>query len=276
MFPFNFKLPSYSPSTFYYAGEDARNYYVKAQVSYSVSVKLEVMNEPENNLTHSRMFVVRNKQTHSKPNNSIETRENVTGCCCRSKGSTFLKLSIKGDDHTQVESLIRYKLDPDNTNCKAPINYVTGQVYLLIELSVGGTIFRVNKTLSSISRATWISAFTSLVYEKDFEYIAELKMNNAELNPSSNSTPLINCTFLIEVLVYYDLSCKGKPARISMPFHVNPKNTFIREEAKLPTPWEPEEAPISNFIVESSRPVSSDLDGMATMSTPETTMSGKL
>mmetsp|Transcript_14081 Transcript_14081/g.14142 ORF Transcript_14081/g.14142 Transcript_14081/m.14142 type:complete len:218 (-) Transcript_14081:4-657(-) len=216
------------------------------------------------------MFVVRNKQTHTKPNISIETRESVYGCCCTNKGNTYLKLSVKGEEHSQVEGTLRYKLDPDNTNCKAPINYVTGEVSLVLEITVSSQTFRIVKTLSSISRATWISAFTSLVYEKDFEYNAELKMNNAELNPSSNQTPMISCMFVIEVLVFYDLSCKGKPARIAMPFHVNPKNTFIREEPKLPVPWEPEEAPISNFLVESSRPTSQEVEGMASLSTPDT------
>lgn len=59
-------------------------------------------------------------------------------------------------------------------------------------------------------------------------------MNNEELNPSSNVTPLIKSSYIVLVLVYYDLACKSNPIEISMPFHVNPKNTFIREEPPLP------------------------------------------
>lgn len=81
VFPFSFKLPSYCPATFYYTGEDNLGNHLKAEISYSVSVKLQNDRNPEENQTHSRMFVVRNRYTRGKPCEKIETNEQVSGCC---------------------------------------------------------------------------------------------------------------------------------------------------------------------------------------------------
>jgi hypothetical protein len=110
--------------------------------------------------------------------------------------------------------------------------------------------FKILKTISETERATWISAFTSLVYERDFEYNADLKVSSEELNPSSNDGSLIKCEYYVEMLVYYDISFKKNPVVIKLPFHVNPKITYRKEEPKLPVLWEPEESSIYNFIVE--------------------------
>lgn len=61
---------------------------------------------------------------------------------------------MKSEEHFQVGSQLKFKLDPDNTNCNTPINHVTGQIFLLIELTVKDKIYKVHKLLTSISRAT--------------------------------------------------------------------------------------------------------------------------
>lgn len=249
VFPFNFKIPNFSPATFYYSGEDISGNYVRAEVFYHVSVKL-LIDGDESKLSHSRIVCIKNMQTLEKPGPSIEAIANITGCCFSKKGTTSFKLAVGNTDHCQVEGQVHYKLCPNNEYCKSPINYVVGQVLLDITVRTRHGDFKILKTISETERATWISAFTSLVYERDFEYNADLKVSSEELNPSSNEGSLIKCEYYVEMLVYYDISFKKNPVVIKLPFHVNPKITYRKEEPKLPVLWEPEESSIYNFIVE--------------------------
>ena len=81
-----------------------------------------------------------------------------------------------------------------------------------------------------------------MIYEKDFEYISDLRMNTDDINPGSNQTPLIQCVYYYEIQIYYDIVCNKSPIILRMPFHVDPKDTFVRENPVLPRPWEPEES----------------------------------
>jgi len=247
VYPFTFKLPHFAPATFFYSGDDSKGNLVKAQICYEMGLKLEVPSKPELNLSHSREFGVRNKYTRGKPSPSIELTEHISGCCWRNLGGTRFKLSVAGDAHSQVDQELKYKLEPDNSQCSAPINHVTGQVQMQVQFALNSGTISLTKTLSRISRPTWISANTSLVFEKDFEYSTELKFGSEEMNPSSNHSPLIKVMYTVEVFVYYDIRCKREPTSIRLPLHVDPKTRRVREEPALPRPWEPLESKILVF-----------------------------
>ena len=267
VYPFAFKIPSYSPSSFYFSGEDDKGNYIKAEVFYHVSVKLIQNSNIE--ASHSRIIIIKNRNTLDKPSIFIEKNEIITGCCFANKGSTKLKLSIKNTEHCQVEGKINYKLDPDNSLCKVPINHVTGAIILEFSVNTLKAEFKIRRVLNKIERATWISAFTSLVYEKDFEYEASLTMSSEELNPSTNATPLIKCEYFVEVSIFYDIAFRTSPFSVKLPFHVNPKNTFRKEDPRLPTDWNPVESSIYNFVV-NNQSASFVSDSMSTFSDPNT------
>ena len=264
VFPFNFKLPAYSPATFYYSCEDPAGNYIKAEVIYSISVKLEL--KAGHSLTHSRIVHVKNSRSLERPAPSIEANSTLTGCFFN-KGNTSFKLNVGNVDHCIVGGDVRYKLLPDNSHCKAPINQIIGAILIDFEVVTKKGSFRVLKKLSEANRATWISAFTSMIYEKDFEYQADLKVPSEELNPGSNQSAIIRCEYFIECSVFYDIPCMKHPIVIRLPFHVNPKVNYRKEDPALPYNWSPVESPIFSFIVRSS-----DRDDERNGSTPNNAM----
>jgi Arrestin (or S-antigen), N-terminal domain len=267
--PFNFKIPSYSPSSFYYSGEDSKGNYIKAEVFYHISVKLLFSNK-ESGISNSRLFIVKNKKCLEKPGYSIEENAVITGCCFSNKGSTKFKLSVTNTEHCTVGGNVKYKLDPDNTRCRVPIYKVTGNVHFEFFINTRKGEFRVFKTISSIPRATWISPYASIIYEKDFEYLADLKAFSEELNPSSNFSSMMCSKYFVEVCVYYDLVCRKKPHKIKINFHVNPRTSSKNSDPILPRDWNPIELSIVNLIVNTTKPPQSNPDQMAGYSSHET------
>lgn len=261
VFPFTFKLPQYCPATFSFQGDDKQGNFMKGDITYSISAELRVSDSQQSTLRHSRPMLVRNYQSHEKVNASCEMDHVVSGCCWSSKGRTHLKLSVKNEEHCAVGGSVKFKLDPDNSHCSVPINHITGIITQEIAFSLPGSAEnRFERTMCNISRATWISPSTSIVYEKDFEYFTELMMSSADLNPSSNDTPLIHCRYDVEAKVHYDLSCGDPEASIVLPLHVDPRNTLERLEPALPKNWNPVENSILNMVVEMTpRTVSGDM-----------------
>ena len=249
VFPFTFKIPSFSPSSFYYSGSDPLGNYLKAEVIYQVSVKLDLGSSP--GLTHTRFLYIKNSACLDKPGPSIEATAQISACCLSNRGTTDFALSVGNTDHCQVNGEVMYKLIPNNSKCKAPINQVVGSVLMELEVNTHKGSFRVVKKLSEIDRATWISAFTSMIYERDFEYHSDLKHESEELNPCSNKCSLMRCEYFVEMRVYYDIAFKGDPVIIRLPFHVNPKITYRKEDPRLPYNWNPVESTIYNFVVDS-------------------------
>lgn len=249
VFPFTFKTPSFSPSSFSYSGSDLFGNYLKVEVIYQVSVKLELPDSP--GLSHSRFLYIKSSASLEKPGPSIEATAQISGCCLSNRGTTDFSLSIGNTDHCQVNGEVMYKLIPNNSKCKAPINQVVGSVLMELEVTTQRGSFRVLKKLSETDRATWISAFTNMIYERDFEYHSDLKHESEELNPSSNKTSLIRCEYFVEMRVYYDITFKANPVIIRLPFQVNPKIIYRKEDPSLPYDWNPVESIIYNFIVDS-------------------------
>ena len=247
LLPFSFKIPHYSPPTFYYSGQDSASRLIKAQVSYSISAKLCFQSEE---ITHSQTLIIRSKDSRSSPHVGTEQTEVVAGICCSSKGTSNFKLEVTSTQHPTVNSFINFKLVPDNGNCAAPINQVVSDIVMELEVREGDRSYVVRDVVVTIPRITWIAAFTSLVFEKDFEFTAEMKGRGEDLNAGSIDTNLIKCRYMIEVKIYYDLKFRAEPARIYRNFHVEPADNITRDVPKLPASWGATPEPGIALIVE--------------------------
>ena len=255
VYPFTFKLPHYCPATFDFSGEDQNGHYVKGDISYSVKVSLRLVGDATGALTHSRPVLIHSALSSLPSARPVEELNAVAGCCCfTSKGVTRFKLSLRSEEHCSVGGPIKFKLDPDNSRCSATIKSVTGLIFQETLFSIpGNRECRCFRTLFSITRATWISTSTNLIYDKDFEYITELRPPSTDQNPSSNSTPLIQCRYFVQCLVTYDVTCRAEVATITLPVHVNPRNNLERLEPKLPRVWDPQEKPILNIVADATK-----------------------
>ena len=234
LYPFSFKIPHYSPPTFYYSGQDSFSRLIKAQVSYRISVKLCFKSEE---ITHSQTVIIRSKDSRSSSHVGTEQTELVAGICCSSKGTSNFKLEVTSFEHPSVSSFLNFTLVPDNGNCAVPINQVVADIVMELEIREGEKTYTVREVVTSIPRITWIAAFTSLVFEKDFEFTAEIKGREEDVNAGSIDTNLIKCKYMIEIKIYYDLKFKAEPAKIYRNFHVEPKDSNTKEVPKLPIGW---------------------------------------
>jgi hypothetical protein len=243
VFPFTLQIPSYAPSTFYFAGADQRGFYITARIWYQITSTLSAF--PQFTLTHTRTILIKNRNCLNSPAISITQSEGLSGCCYN-RGETQFVLSIQNQEHCEVNGDVYYKLTPDNSRCRSPINHVIGTVVMECTVSTRKGEFKVIIPISKIDRATWISGLSGMIFEKDFEYHSQL-FPGENLNPSSNTTPLIKCTYFVEMLAFYDLYWRKEPASIILPFHVNPRNLIPKEVPKLPETWNPSEAGIASF-----------------------------
>lgn len=245
LLPFSFKIPVHSPPTFYYSGQDPSGKFIKAQVSYTISGKLLYKNEE---ISYSRAFVIRDKESRSSPHVSTESTELVAGICCSNKGSSTFKLEVTSENHPIANTFINYKLTPDNGNCAAPINQVIAEIVMEIEVTSGEKTYIIRNTVSSVPRITWIAAFTSMIFEKDFEFTGELKSGGDELNAASIDTNFIKCRYLVEVKVHYDLQFRKEPACVWLKFFVNPNESNTKDVPKLPLGWSPLSEPVVSLM----------------------------
>lgn len=247
VFPFTLKIPTHSPSTFLFSSHDQRGFFVKAEIRYSISVFLSCADQ-NFSLFHQRELLIKNKNSLSKSGPSTENIETVVGCCS-SKGNTRLKLKIMNNDHCEVNSEVLFKLEPDNSQCRAPINQVISRIMMEFTAVTKRGEFKIIQNVATIDRAAWIGALSSMAYEKDFEYHAGLKTSENN-NASSNLTPIIKCIYYVEVLVFYDILFRKTPASVVLSFHVNPTNNLAKLIPKLPNNWNPKESSIFAFSVD--------------------------
>ena len=263
VFPFTLKIPSHSPSTLYFSSQDQRGFYVKAEIRYTIVVLLTSANSLFS-LSHSRDLLIKNKAALGKSAATAESVENIHGCCT-SRGATRLKLAVINTEHCEVDSEVRFKLEPDNSMCRVPINQVVSRVKMEFTANTKRGEFKIIQSLANIDRAAWIGALSSRIYEKDFEYTARLKLGEIG-NASSNNTPLIRCSYYVEVLIYYDMYFRKEPISIVLPFHVNPNNCIPKQMPKLPNNWDPIESSIFAFTAEGRNSMFSSYDHMPSIS----------
>lgn len=248
VFPFNFKLPPYCPSSFYYSGEDLNRNCIKAEVFYFISIKI-LSTENFIILSTSKIIDIKSISVLEKPSPNVETSAVITWCCS-SRGRTNFELAVLNRTHCEVDKEVKFKLYPNNSDCTAAIIHVTASIVMELKVMIKNREFRIAKRLCEINRPAWISGNTSLIYDKDFEFACCLTSNSEEQNPSSNKTPLIQCEYYIEIKVFYNIKFLKTPVVITLPFYVCPKATS-KFENKLPQPWNPVESSIFSFNIES-------------------------
>ena len=233
--PFTFKIPNHCPPTFYYSGEDSMKNYVKAQISYSISVRAQYEKEE---ITKSRSIVIRSRDSRASSQTEQQTTETIMGICCISKGRTYFKLMLTNEYHPNVGDRVFFKLVPDNGNCAAPINQVTAELVMNVEIQGKNGLHKIQHKVFSVPRITWIAAHTSVVFEKDFEFEGDVKLPE-DLNTGSVDSPHIKCSYSIFVKIHYDVKFVNNFVVICLPLHVNPSVPYNKDPPVLPTNWDP-------------------------------------
>lgn len=242
IFPFSLKIPAHCPSSFYFSSVDERKHYIKASISYEITVNLLTATSK---FSQSALFFVKNKLALTRSQIKINTIEEIRGCCSL-QGTTKFVLSTLNNEHCEVGGQLLFRLEPDNKNCKAPINRVISKVLVEVTFSTSRGEYKLIKELASIDRAAWVSGQSSLTFIKDFEYCCGLEVH--EMNLSSNLTPVIKCEYFLKIFVFYDTFGKERPVELVINFHVNPKLQGHKEIPVLPENWNPEEFGITAFV----------------------------
>ena len=242
IFPFSLKIPPHSPSSFYFSSIDERKHYIKASIFYEITANLLTSTSK---FSQSAQFIIKNKLALTRSQIQINSTEEIRSCCSL-QGTTKFALSILNNEHCEVGGQILFRLEPDNKNCKAPINRVISKVLVEVTFSTSRGEFKVIKELASIDRAAWVSGQSSLTFIKDFEYSCGLEVH--EMNLSTNLTPVVKCEYFLKLLIYYDTFGNQRPVELIINFHVNPKPQGRKEIPTLPERWDPQEFGITAFV----------------------------
>ena len=225
IYPFSYKLPSHCPPTFTFSGQDASNNYIRGVVSYNLHCNL-VYDETENSTITE--VCIRGKESRTTNKEECQIVESVQGFCCTSKGFSRFTLQLTASEPIVANQTVNYKLLPDNTNCSVPINQVTAEIVLEMEFQGKEKNYVINEVLSTTPRITWIAAFSSQVYEKDFEFKSDVKSAGGDKNLASIDTGLIRAKYFIQVKIQYDISLKKQQAIIRLPIYVNPLGVLCK------------------------------------------------
>lgn len=247
IFPFSFKIPPFAPATFVYEGYDQIKKFLKANIEYFIQVKLETLNGFVLKLNDTKELLIFNRMHRSNPEYSIETQELLTSCCFMKKGLTRVMLRVSNSEHPYVSGNSKFHLRVDNKQSSTRLD--TLEIIVIMELLLGTGLNSKFDFSSQVEIARHFRPFSVQAgIEQGLESSIHLNFPE-ELNPSCNSSVLIQCSYKLEVLLNYNVRCKKAPILITLPLHINPKTRLQRDKMKMPENWKPQEYSIYNLHV---------------------------
>lgn len=132
-FPFSFVLPTDLPSSFSYKFT-AHNEPCFAVTSYEISATLE--GATGTTMFYNMPLSVNQQQVYGGNNHKMEMNQDVTHCCCVSKGKARITSYFEKNDYIPGEKAYLIT-EADNTQSTAKINHIKGEFRQVIRLKAG-------------------------------------------------------------------------------------------------------------------------------------------
>ena len=88
------------------------------------------------------------------------------------------------------------------------------------------------------------------MYEKDFEFLSELKVEADDLNVASIETGIFKCRYLAQIKIFYDFKFKKEPACVNVYFHVDPLVNSTKLFPILPNNWQGSFEPVIKLLMD--------------------------
>lgn len=250
IYPFTFKLPVFSPSSFHFSDSDSEGNHISAQVSYEIEVIL--FSQSEDLVKCHKKFYVLNRNAR-KVLSGETSEENFLSCCwCCSRNTSVISLGYLDGVHCLCGGKKKFKISVESA-LNNKLESLMGQVrYELVVQIPGGKSFNVVKTLSrSVPDLNSIVSGSDNLRQLSLEIGIDFEQVKFGESPCSNDCALFGSEYKLQFYATYAVGCGGQVATCEMPIHVNPV-TVLKEEIKVPSRWDPKEHLIANLILEAS------------------------
>ena len=252
VFPFAFKVPMYSPSTFHFSGTDPSGNIIQVSVSYSIEAFL--LSDCLPPLKKSKILYLHNHSSRQVSAPSF-TQSTPLSSCCINKGQSTISIS-----HTEPGQLLTSSQKTFRVSLASALNNslagTFGQVAFNLTVQIPGSReFSFSKIFSRAIPD--LDSLFELQGSKN-EIGLDFEVNLTEVNcgnfVASNEAALFIAVYRIEFYGNYNIGCGLKSASCVGELQVNP-DVPVKDEAEVPRKWNPVEHLISNLIIESSNGV---------------------
>jgi hypothetical protein len=246
VYPFDFKLPLFSPASLDYEDSDIDGNHVKAQISYVIEASLLWENKEISK--DSIFFTVFNKNSRLLVSQSLDFTTELSACFCFSRGVSKIKIEPMESTHFACNDSKRYKVlidCPANQNISSFIGQIVHNITVYLPsqkpLNIRKIVSRCVSTYESLIKAN--DDVNTITYFID----ANLSEHKNGENPSSNHSTLVQSEYNLELFGIYDVGCRSKLVQCTAPIHVNPASRK-KETFELPQDWHPREFSLKNMI----------------------------
>ena len=252
VFPFAFKVPMYSPSTFHFSGTDSSGNLLQVSVSYSIEAFL--LSDSLTPLKKSKILYLLNRSSRQTLAPSF-TQSTSFSTCCINKGQTIICIS-----HTETAQLSTSSQKTFRISLASGLNNS-------LEGTFGQVVFNLAVQIPGSREFTFSKIFSRAI--PDLDSLFELQgskneigldheVNLTDLNcgkfVASNEAALFIAVYRIEFYGNYNIGCGLKSASCIGELQVNP-DVPAKDESEVPKKWNPVEHLICNLIIESSNGV---------------------
>lgn len=247
IFPFTFKIPQYSPASYTYSDRHTDGVSVEANISYFIEA---IMLNPEGSLAGDRQnFTVFNKLSRVVVPAVNEITENLTACCCISRGSSKITIKSVENSHTKCYETKKYLISVDSA-VNSFLESIIAQLVIDVSFNLPGAKEVKNRKILArvVPEIRNIEKKTEKSQGFEFEFEAEIKERFGE-KPSSNLTGVLNCEYKLQVFAIYNVGCRSKRAEFELFVQVNPG--WEKEgEVSFPEDWQPREHYLKSLLAE--------------------------
>ncbi|OMJ78372.1 hypothetical protein SteCoe_21802 [Stentor coeruleus] len=247
VFPFTFKLPSFSPASFSFADSDVELNNVMCEITYYIeAILIHNSNELQRDILP---FVMLNKNSRLIISPHIDFTSTLTACWCFQRGISTISIEPMDMNHISCKDQKKYRIII-NSQSNQTLASIIGQVVYEVKFIIPGEktlqmrkiISRSVPNIDSLKRDA--PDINSIVYI--FE--TDLSAINIGDNPCSNKSSMCFSEYKLQVFAVYDVGCRSKRAECEIPLQVNPKKSK-NEKPEPPSFWEPIEHSLKSFIL---------------------------
>lgn len=242
--PFTLKLPKFCPASFYFSDEDQEKNYIKASISYILTITLT---SKETELVQNICLTLKSASSLTPCFEVLEKKSEIRSCACWVLGHTTFIITPISKHHSSINGNFEYKLLINNSNCSKPINSICSQIVRVLRFRTNRQEFKIKSILNRIHRKVQVAASSATVESPDFLFNHNLVMGSEDINTSSAEGKLIYCKFYLEIFVYYTGKFKNRPLVLLFDLFVNPE---IGNNEKIECPVVLDEEPVINLIIE--------------------------
>lgn len=249
VYPFTFKLPSFSPASFSFTDSDVESNNVTCEISYYIEAIL--IHNTDELLKDALPFIMFNKNSRLIISPHIDFTSVLTACWCFQKGISTISIEPTDVHHISCKDQKKYRIII-NSQSNQTLASVIGQVIYEVKFIIPGEkTLQLRKIISrSVPNIEFLKRDAADINSIVYILETDLSAINIGDNPCSNKSSMCCSEYKLQVFAVYDVGCRSKRAECEIPLQVNPTK-LKNERPEPPSFWEPIEHTLQSFMLSS-------------------------